>query len=361
MNENAFKILRRKELEEREHLILSPLATKADESRGRLNPEKPCEYRTCFQRDRDRIIHSKAFRRLMHKTQVFIASELDHYRTRLTHTLEVSQVSRTIARALNLNEDLTEAIALGHDLGHTPFGHNGEEVLDTQLKEHGLSFKHSIQSLRVVDVLESRNGSMRGLNLTFEVRDGITNHSGKSEVATPEASVVQLSDRIAYLNHDIDDALRSGKLKIHDIPKEYLEIFGYTHGARIETMITNVVENSVGKERVSLDEFHQKALLRLRQFMFATIYHNESVKPQETMDTVERIVGGLFHFYCNNSHLLPLEFQQVINEDGPLIATKDYVAGMTDRFATKIFEKLKEEYPLEMKEAISRIISQKEA
>ena len=218
-------MLYREELERREYEILSEKATKSAASRGRLISEEKCDLRTEFQRDRDRILHSKSFRRLMHKTQVFLAPEGDHFRTRLTHTLEVAQIARTISRGLNLNEDLTEAIALGHDLGHTPFGHNGEEILN---KIHLAGFKHNVQSLRVVDVLENTS-SRRGLNLTQEVRDGIVNHTGSKLPLTLEGQIVRISDRIAYINHDIDDAMRSGVIEMKDIPKPSLELFGRTH------------------------------------------------------------------------------------------------------------------------------------
>ena len=234
------------DLENREKQILSPLAAKSAESRGRQVEEEPCATRTDFQRDRDRIIHSKAFRRLMHKTQVFLAPEGDHFRTRLTHTIEVSQIARTIARALNLNEDLTEAIALGHDLGHTPFGHNGEDVLN---QIHPGGFEHNVQSLRVADVLESTS-SRKGMNLTAEVRDGIVNHTGPVKPFTLEGQIVKLSDRIAYINHDIDDAVRSGVISIDDVPKSSLELFGYSHRQRIDAMVNDVIENSEGKDEI---------------------------------------------------------------------------------------------------------------
>ena len=237
-------MLLRKELEKREFEILSEKAAKSAESKGRLFPEEKCDIRTEFQRDRDRIIHSKAFRRLMHKTQVFLAPEGDHFRTRLTHTIEVSQIARTIARALNLNEDLTEAIALGHDLGHTPFGHNGEEVLN---KIHPGGFEHNVQSLRVADVIES-TPSRRGMNLTMEVRDGIVNHTGKAMPFTLEGQIVKISDRIAYINHDIDDAIRSGVISAEDLPEEANRVFGKTHRQRINNMVEDVIKNSDGKD-----------------------------------------------------------------------------------------------------------------
>ncbi len=239
-------MLLREELEKQEYERLSPFAQKAAESIGRAVPEEPCELRTCFQRDRDRIVHSKALRRLMHKTQVFLSPEGDHYRTRLTHTLEVAQIARTIARALRLNEDLTEAIAMGHDLGHTPFGHNGEAYL---AERHPGGFSHNLQSLRVVDVIE-RNSKGKTMNLTMEVRDGIVNHSGPVEPFTLEGQVVRLSDRIAYINHDIDDALRAGIIKQEDMPAHCIDVLGDSHGDRIDFLVMDTVRNSDGKDRI---------------------------------------------------------------------------------------------------------------
>ncbi|MBR3705837.1 MAG: dNTP triphosphohydrolase, partial [Firmicutes bacterium] len=243
-------MLLRESLEQREFVMLSEKAAKSALSRGRAMEEEKCDLRTDFQRDRDRIIHSKAFRRLMHKTQVFLAPEGDHFRTRLTHTIEVSQIGRTIARALNLNEDLVEAIALGHDLGHTPFGHNGEDVLN---KIHPGGFEHNVQSLRVADVLES-TASRRGMNLTAEVRDGIVNHTGSLKPFTLEGQVVKISDRIAYINHDIDDAVRSGVISIEDIPQTSLILFGRSHRERINNMVSDVVRNSEGADAILQSE-----------------------------------------------------------------------------------------------------------
>lgn len=233
-------MITRKTIEEREYRELSPYGTRAAESRGRMAEEEPCSIRTDFQRDRDRIIHSKSFRRLMHKTQVFLAPEGDHFRTRLTHTIEVSQIARTIARGCGLNEDLTEAIAMGHDLGHTPFGHSGESVLN---RIYPGGFRHNEQSLRVVDVLESGT-SRRGMNLTMEVRDGILNHTGPVKPFTVEGQVVKISDRIAYINHDIDDALRSGVIRYEDLPAHCIEILGSTHKERINTLVTDMIEHT---------------------------------------------------------------------------------------------------------------------
>ena len=261
-------MLLREDIEKREIEILSPLAAKSAYSRGRAVEEEKCEMRTEFQRDRDRIIHSKAFRRLMHKTQVFLAPEGDHFRTRLTHTIEVSQIARTIARSLNLNEDLTEAIALGHDLGHTPFGHNGEEILNSI---HPGGFEHNVQSLRVADVLESTS-SRNGMNLTAEVRDGMVNHTGPVKPFTLEGQIVKLSDRIAYINHDIDDALRSNVISMEDIPKSSLELFGYSHRERIDNMVKDVILNSQGKDEIVQSAAFKEELNLLRKFMFANVY-----------------------------------------------------------------------------------------
>ena len=326
----------REDLEKREMDILSPFATKASESRGRAVQEEPCMYRTCFQRDRDRIIHSKAFRRLMHKTQVFLSPEGDHFRTRLTHTLEVTQVARTIARMLNMNEDLTEAIALGHDLGHTPFGHNGEMILN-QLHPGG--FRHNVQSLRVVDVLEIHNGR-RGMNLSFEVRDGIRNHTGNLPVATPEGRIVQLSDRIAYINHDIDDALRSGVISQADLPASSIRLFGETHGLRINNMIENVVRNSDGKREIAMDEEHRKELDVLREFMFLHVYRSSRVKRQEQLAHIEQVITYLYRYFLMHPEELPKDLREIMEQEGTGEAVKDYVAGMTDRFALTEYERL---------------------
>src|SRR6056297_2297364 len=264
----------REETEAIEKEILSKNAVCAADSKGRRIEEKSCDIRTDFQRDRDRIIHSKAFRRLKHKTQVFLAPEGDHYRTRLTHTLEVSQISRTIARALKLNEDLTEAISLGHDLGHTPFGHNGEKTLK-DITSFG--FEHNIQSLRVVDLLE-KHKERQGLNLTFEVRDGILNHRGAGIPITLEGRIVKVADRIAYLNHDIDDAVRAGVIKNDDIPKEVIEILGKTHGERINNMVLDMIEKSLGKEYITMSPNAKNAMDNLRSFMFERIYLNAEAK-----------------------------------------------------------------------------------
>ncbi|MDD7216473.1 MAG: deoxyguanosinetriphosphate triphosphohydrolase [Firmicutes bacterium] len=329
-------MLLREDLEKREFEILSEKAVKSAESRGRRFPEEKCSIRTEFQRDRDRIIHSKAFRRLMHKTQVFLAPEGDHFRTRLTHTIEVSQIARTIARALNLNEDLVEAIALGHDLGHTPFGHNGEEVLD---KIHEGGFKHNEQSLRVVDVLESTQ-SRRGMNLTEEVRDGIVNHTGANMPFTLEGQIVKISDRIAYINHDIDDAIRSGVISINDIPSSSLELFGMTHRERINNMVEDVVKNSDGRDMILQSPEYKEELDNLRRFMFANVYKSSRVKREEDLAKVEVVLSSLYKHYIDNPDQLPEDMQLIAETDGKAEAAKDYVAGMTDRFALATYTDL---------------------
>ena len=329
-------MLMREDLEKREKEILSPMAAKSGESRGRAFPEDKCRIRTEFQRDRDRIIHSKSFRRLMHKTQVFLAPEGDHFRTRLTHTIEVSQIARTIARALNLNEDLTEAIALGHDLGHTPFGHNGEDVLNSV---HPGGFHHNLQSLRVVDVLEATS-SRRGMNLTAEVRDGIVNHTGSGRPFTLEGQVVKISDRVAYINHDIDDALRSGVISMEDIPKTALELFGYSHRERINNMVTDLIKNSDGREEISQSPQFREELNRLRTFMFSHVYKSGRVKREEDLAKVEVVISSLYNYFLRDPSRLPDDLRQVAEEDGVNEAVKDYIAGMTDRFALNIYTEL---------------------
>ena len=315
---------------------LSDKAAKSKFSKGRKKDEPKCEIRTDYQRDRDRIIHSKAFRRLKHKTQVFLSPEGDHYRTRLTHTLEVSQISRTIARSLNLNEDLTEAIALGHDLGHTPFGHTGERILD-ELCETG--FKHNVQSLRVVDSLEQRNNA-EGLNLTFEVRDGILNHPLGGNPATLEGQIVSISDRIAYINHDIDDASRAGIISTGQIPEKFLKHLGYTHGERINTMILDVINSSMGKDKISMSPEIGFYTSGLRDFLFENVYFNKTAKSEDEKTTF--IIKKIFEYYNKHFESLP-DFYLKIYEDnnfGKSEVIKDYVAGMTDTYAMKVFEEL---------------------
>lgn len=329
-------MLLRERWEQTEREILASQATLAAESKGRRIDEPECAMRTCFQRDRDRILHSKAFRRLKHKTHVFIAPQGDHYRTRLTHTLEVAQIARTIARALRLNEDLVEATALGHDLGHTPFGHTGEAVLD---KLHPGGFKHYLHSLRVVDFLESKPGR-DGLNLTWEVRDGIANHSGENRAHTLEGKIIKFSDRIAYINHDIDDSIRAGVLHMEDIPSALLETLGRSHSARISTMVQSVVENSADYRDIRMDETVGGAMNRLRDFMFEHIYYSKIVKSEE--EKVEMLIRDLYGYYKKRPEKLPKEVlafaaRREVAEDDMIT---DYIAGMTDRFAIAVWRDL---------------------
>lgn len=325
-------MLRREDIERREEL-LAPGACRSAQSKGRVVFEEPCAYRTEFQRDRDRIIHSKAFRRLMHKTQVFLAPEGDHYRTRLTHTLEVTQIARTIARNLNLNEDLTEAIAMGHDLGHTPFGHNGESVLNDI---HPGGFRHNVQSLRVAEVLESTS-NRKGMNLTFEVKDGILNHSGSLPAATLEGQIVKISDRIAYINHDIDDAIRSGVIQMEDLPKTAIALFGQGHRERIDCMVDNVVSYSDGKDFVTMDPEHKQELDLLRSYMFENVYRSQRVKKEEDLAKVEVVISSLYDYFLKHPEKLPEDIFALADVDGVHVAVKDYIAGMTDRFALNLY------------------------
>ncbi len=333
----------RETLEEKEKKTLSPFAALSSKSKGRQFSIKPCPLRTEFQRDRDRIIHSKAFRRLSHKTQVFLSPEGDHYRTRLIHTLEVSQISRVIARALRLNEDLTEAIALAHDLGHTPFGHIGEEALTEclqQLRQEGDDetipevFKHNEQSLRVVDLIEYEG---KGLNLTWEVRDGILNHTGEVTPATPEGQIVKIADRIAYINHDIDDAIRANILKVHELPQAPLEILGKQHGVRISNMVMDMVANSEGKDRIQTSDEFARAMNELRDFLMVNIYTNSPAKTED--DKAKMVLKSLFFYFLNHPKELPSEFQ-ASNKSVLIAKVCDYVAGMTDRYALKVYEDL---------------------
>lgn len=329
-------MLFRKDAEDREWVSLSPKAAHASDSKGRLLAEEKCEFRTDFQRDRDRIIHSKAFRRLMHKTQVFLAPEDDHFRTRLTHTIEVSQISRSIASILRLNEDLTEAIALGHDLGHTPFGHSGESVLN---EIHPGGFMHNVQSLRTVDKLEVTS-RRTGLNLTYEVRDGILNHRGIDKPSTLEGQVVSLSDRIAYVNHDIDDAIRSGIISQEALPKYDLEVLGFTHSDRINNLIVNLCSTSEGKDQIALSPDYFEALMDLRRFMFARVYNSEEVQQYTNLNKVDVVIKALYEYYNDNTDMLPEFYRQVADEDGTSEAVKDYISGMTDRFAVNKYLEL---------------------
>ncbi|MGL4483905.1 MAG: deoxyguanosinetriphosphate triphosphohydrolase [Anaerovoracaceae bacterium] len=324
--------------EKREYEILSEYACKSAESMGREIKENKCQIRTEFQRDRDRIIHSKAFRRLKHKTQVFLSGEdEDHFRTRLTHTLEVSQISRTIVRALGLNEDLAEAIALGHDLGHTPFGHRGEKILN---EIHPGGFEHNKQSLRVVSILEL-NSRQRGMNLTKEVRDGILNHTGPERPFTLEGQVVKTSDRIAYINHDIDDALRSGVIAKKDLPINEIKILGSTHSERINKMVVDMIENSFAKRQISMSDEVNTAMIGLRNFMFDKVYLSSNSGTGKDTDKVEEIITTLYDYYINNHEMLPSDIKEVIAEYGLSEVVKDYIAGMTDGYAIKKYFEIK--------------------
>ena len=316
----------REQLELREIEYLSPYATLSKDSRGRERAEEECDIRPVFQRDRDRILHCKAFRRLKQKTQVFLLPKGDHYRTRLTHTLEVSQNARTIAKALRLNEDLVEAIALGHDLGHTPFGHAGERALDEVCP---LGFQHNEQSVRVVKRLEKQG---EGLNLTWEVRDGILNHKSAGTPHTLEGQIVRLSDKIAYINHDIDDAIRGGVLKEEDIPKTYREILGNSTRVRLDTMIHNVIINSMDQPEIRMSPEVEQATMALRAFMFENVYKNPVAKGEEEK--------AIYEYYWKHIQLLPDQFLEMLEEEGgtPERIVCDYIAGMTDTYAIKKFE-----------------------
>lgn len=329
-------MLYRQDSELAEKNRLDERATLAMNSRGRLYEEEQCSFRTDFQRDRDRIVHSTSFRRLMHKTQVFLAPEDDQLRTRLTHTIEVSQISRTIARILKYNEDLTEAIALGHDLGHTPFGHVGEYILN---EVHPGGFAHNEQSLRTVDKLEI-TARRRGLNLTVEVRDGILNHRGDGVPFTLEGQIVKISDRIAYINHDIDDAIRSGIISSGDLPKYDIEVLGATHSDRINNLIINLCNNSEGRDSISLSNDYMEALLDLRRFMFANVYNSEPVLETTRLNKVDVVIESLYKYYLGNIDKLPPLYRTIAEEDGDAEAVKDYISGMTDRFAINKYSEL---------------------
>ena len=318
----------REELEWTEHLCLGERAQFSDATRGRPRPEEAQEndVRTCYQRDSDRILHSKSFRRLMHKTQVFLQPEGDHYRTRMTHTLEVARIARTITRALRLNEDLSEAIAFGHDLGHTPFGHAGEVALTEVMGE---PFRHNEQSLRVVDVLE-KDG--QGLNLTYEVRMGILGHSSHSRMPeTLEGQIVRKSDQIAYINHDIDDAMRAGILTEADIPPEIAEILGHSHSQRINTLVENMIDNTIATGTLGMQPEIAQAMDRLRTFMFARVYTNPVAKGEETK--AKDMLCRLFEYYMRRPEKLPADFLPQLDFDGMERIVCDYIAGMTDRYA----------------------------
>lgn len=324
----------RRSMEIREHEILSPYAAFSDCSKGRDHEERECDIRPIYQRDRDRILHSKAFRRLKHKTQVFLAPEGDHYRTRLTHTLEVSQIARTIAKALRLNEELTEAIALGHDLGHTPFGHAGERALNRIVPG---GFKHHLQSLRVVEFIENHG---KGLNLSKEVRDGIASHQTSGRPSTLEGKIVRLCDKIAYVNHDIDDAIRGQIISEDDIPREYTDVLGHSLGKRLDTLVHDIITNSRDKDDIIMSPDIEAAMKYLREFMFQSVYLNQKAKGQE--EQAERLVIELYRYYLEHIDQLPEEYLEKGSEnDEPLYqAVVDYIGGMTDRFAVAKFKEL---------------------
>ena len=312
-----------------EQQILSPYACRSVDSRGRQRPVEPCPVRTCFQRDIDRIIHSKAFRRLMHKTQVFLQPEGDHYRTRMTHTIEVARIARTMARGLQLNEDLTEAAAFGHDLGHTPFGHAGERVLDEIMPE---GFQHNVQSLRVVDRLE-QDGD--GLNLTYEVPRGILCHTGPDTAETLEGRLLRLADKIAYINHDIDDAMRGGIIYPMDIPLEISNVLGFTHSERIDTLTVDIIESSAGTGEIRQSTACREAMHNLREFMFEAVYRNPVAKGEESK--AQDMLRRLFEYYRKDPDRLPPEFQDIREREGVERAVCDYIAGMTDNYAVEKF------------------------
>lgn len=326
-------MLIREQLEKIERECLSPYATLSEKSKGRERDEEQCDIRPVFQRDRDRIIHSKSFRRLKDKTQVFLTPDGDHYRTRLTHTLEVSQNARTIAKALKLNEDLVEAIALGHDLGHTPFGHAGERALN---KICPGGFEHNEQSVRTVEVLEKFG---QGLNLTWEVRDGILNHQTSSMPATLEGKIVRLSDKIAYIHHDMDDAIRGGILKDEDVPREIGEILGYTTRERLDHFIHDIVSNSYEKNEIAMSEPVADAMKKMRSFMFERVYTNSIAKAEE--QKAEILIQTLYDYYYENSGELPQEYQILMDKgDSRERVVCDFISAMTDRYATNLYEDL---------------------
>ena len=323
----------RENLEELELKNLSPYAAYSKASRGRKKEEEQCDIRPVYQRDRDRILHSKSFRRLKDKTQVFLTPEGDHYRTRLTHTLEVSQNARTIAKALRMNEDLVEAIALGHDLGHTPFGHAGERALNAVSP---FGFCHSDQSVRTVDLLE-KNG--QGLNLTWEVRDGIRNHQTDGRPATLEGKIVRFSDKIAYIHHDMDDAIRGGILKESDVPKEICEVIGYSTGERLDHFIHDLVSTSYGKNDILMSEPVARAMKDLRKFMFERVYQNPEAKSEESK--AEMLVQTLYSYYRHHIELLPEDMVALIDKGEPEeMIVCDYIGAMTDRFAIAKYEEI---------------------
>ena len=324
----------REQQEKWEEQHLSPYASKSSKSRGRDTEEEQCDIRPVYQRDRDRILHSKSFRRMKHKTQVFLAPMGDHYRTRLTHTLEVSQIARTISRALRLNEDLTEAIALGHDLGHTPFGHTGEAVL-AKISPEG--FTHYEQSVRVVEVLE-KNG--KGLNLTWEVRDGILRHGTDMMPSTLEGRVVRLSDKIAYINHDIDDAIRAQIITEKDIPEEYRDVLGDSAKKRLDCLIHDVIENSIDKPDILMSEKVKNAMFGIRSYMFKSVYTNPRAKDQEAK--AQNLIKQLYDYFMSSPYEMPQEYRELIDKkiySLPRVVC-DYISGMTDQYSISLYEKL---------------------
>lgn len=324
----------RESTEQWEEAYLSPYAAFSKNTKGREREEEPCDIRTAYQRDRDRIIHCKAFRRLKHKTQVFLAPEGDHYRTRLTHTLEVSQIARTIAKSLRMNEDLTEAIALGHDLGHTPFGHSGEAILNEICSQ---GFAHYRQSVRVVEILE-KNGM--GLNLTWEVRDGILNHRTSGHPSTLEGAIVRLSDKIAYINHDIDDAIRAKMFVEEDLPDCYTDILGHSVRERLNNLIHDIINNSYGKNEIIMSSDMEAAMQGLRTWMFQHVYKNEIPKAEE--GKAQKMIAMLFEYYMDHPDKLPQEYRYLM-EKGTADkerAVCDYIAGMSDSYAIDRFEEL---------------------
>ena len=320
----------RQKTEEIEKMILSDNAFFVVNSKGRKKQEPKDDIRTDFQRDRDRIIHCKSFRRLKHKTQVFLSPESDHYRTRMTHTLEVSQIARTISRALRLNEDLTEAIAMGHDLGHTPFGHAGERALD---KLTSFGFTHYEHSVRVCERLEK---NLKGLNLTYEVIDGILNHTKGEKPSTLEGQVVRISDRIAYINHDIDDAVRGDIIHGDDIPFDIKLVLGTDKSSRISTLVRSVIDNTDSSVKMSQDV--EAAFDTLHTFLFDNVYRNPKAKSEETK--VDGLIEGLFTYFMSNPHKMPAEYSVIANEEGIERAVTDYIAGMTDHYAMITYENI---------------------
>ena len=323
----------RERMEQEEYDVLSPQAQKAAETKGRPSPEEDNDVRTCYQRDADRILHSKSFRRLMHKTQVFLSPEGDHYRTRMTHTLEVARIARTICRGLRLNQDLAEAAAYGHDLGHTPFGHAGEKALSSMMEK---PFRHNEQSLRVVDKLE-RGGT--GLNLTYEVRDGILNHQTIGKPHTLEGKVVRLSDKISYIHHDMDDAVRAGILKESDVPENIRSVIGCTPSERLDHFVHDIVTNSMGKNDICMSEPIARAMKDMRQFMFDNVYQNPVAKSEE--GKAEMLMETLYQHFMKHIDELPEEFLNLLSEGEPREQVIcDYVGAMTDRFAISLYEEI---------------------